>query len=106
VFRRPTRREFLRNSVAVVSSAGMLGRAGFPLEPCIAAEASERVRLKSWELVELPTLTTRPGKDGRKMALRITAQNGAVGVMPARFCRRFSDATVEILKANNLLAHG
>ena len=65
----------------------------------------EKVFLKSWELVELPNLVMRPDKDGRKMALRITATNGTVGVMPVRFCKGFSDATVEILKTTNLLDH-
>ena len=61
--------------------------------------------MKSWELVEMPDLVVSPDKEGRKMALRLTAANGAWGVMPARFCRSLSDATVEILKTNNLLDH-
>jgi len=47
----------------------------------------------------------RPDKEGRRWALRITATNDAVGVMPVRSCRGFSDATSQILKTYNLLDH-
>ncbi len=69
------------------------------------SEITEKVYLKSWELVDLPTLTTRPDKDGSKRALRITATNGAIGVMPARLSRGLSPDTVQLLKTNNLLDH-
>ncbi len=47
----------------------------------------------------------RPDKEGRRHAIRITATNDAVGVMPVRSCKGFSGATAEILKTNNLLDH-
>jgi L-alanine-DL-glutamate epimerase-like enolase superfamily enzyme len=47
----------------------------------------------------------RPDKEGRRLAIRITATNGAVGVMPVRSCKGFSDATAQILRTHNLLDH-
>ncbi len=55
----------------------------------------DEVRLKSWELVELPGLTMRPDKEGRRLAIRIIATNDAVGVMPVRSCKDFSEATAD-----------
>jgi L-alanine-DL-glutamate epimerase-like enolase superfamily enzyme len=70
-----------------------------------ATEVPDDTRLKSWDLVELPGLAMRPDKEGRRLAIRITATNGAVGVMPVRSCKGFSDATAQILRTHNLLDH-
>lgn len=102
-----SRREFFQASTAgTVALAGAVVASGDrPATAWAAPSAQDEVRLTSWELVELPGLTMRPDKEGRKWALRITATNGAVGVMPVRSCKGFSDATAQILKANNLLDH-
>ncbi|MHB8903229.1 MAG: enolase C-terminal domain-like protein [Thermoguttaceae bacterium] len=102
------RRWFLRllGAGAALGASGRLERLGLSAVALAGPDGSDKLFLRSWELVELPTLTTRPDKQGRKMALRITAENGALGVMPARLCQGFSAATVEILKTNNLLDHG
>ncbi|MBN1422028.1 MAG: hypothetical protein JXP34_24865 [Planctomycetes bacterium] len=93
------RREFLGYSAGVALMTRGLSTA------FAGAAASKPIHLTSWELVELPALTMRPDKDGRKMALRIRASDGAEGVMPARLCKGFSGATVEILKTFDLLDH-
>jgi len=61
--------------------------------------------LDNVELVEMPGLTMRPDKEGRRLAIRITATHDAVGVMSVRSCKGFSDTTAQILKTNNLLDH-
>ncbi len=102
-----TRREFLECSAVgtTLAAASFLAEAGRCVTAYAGSEIPEKVYLKSWELLELPALTMRPDKDGIKRALRITATSGAMGVMPARLCKGFSDATVEILKTNDLLDH-
>ena len=102
-----SRREFFQASAA--GTALLAGAVVAPSDgPAVAragSSAPDDVRLKSWDLVELPGLTMRPDKEGRKWALRITATNDAVGVMPVRSCKGFSDATAQILKTHNLLDH-
>lgn len=102
-----TRREFLECSAVgtTLAAASFFSEAGRCATAFAGSEIPEKVYLKSWELVELPALTMRPDKDGIKRALRITATNGAMGVMPARLSKGFSAATVEILKTNDLLDH-
>lgn len=67
--------------------------------------SAEKVFLKSWEAVDLATLYFRPGRATVSKALRITAANGAFGIMPARFCQEFSPKTLEILRTHDLLNH-
>jgi L-alanine-DL-glutamate epimerase-like enolase superfamily enzyme len=69
-------------------------------------EVPDKVFLKSWDAIELPSLFLKPGRGRSKKVLRITATNGAFGIMPARFCQAFSSQTEQILKTNNLLEHG
>ncbi|MFZ5828677.1 MAG: enolase C-terminal domain-like protein [Planctomycetota bacterium] len=99
------RRSFLAHAGVALGAAGLSGYGPRPVLGAAAAEAAEPLQLKSWELVELPRLTMRAERDGRKMALRIVATNGAEGVMPARLCRALCESTVEVLKTHNVLDH-
>jgi hypothetical protein len=102
-----TRRDFLASSAAgaALAATAFIPHSGGPPAAWAASNGQDEARLKSWDLVQLPGLTMRPDREGRKWALRITAANGAVGVMPVRSCRGFSDTTVQILKTHNLLDH-
>lgn len=102
-----SRRTFFQSSAAgTVLLARAIVAPGDGLAAAWATSiAQDEVRLKSWDLVELPGLTMRPDKEGRRLAIRITATNDAMGVMPLRSCKGFSDATAQILKTHNLLDH-
>ena len=100
-------REFLHASAAgtVLLAGAIVAPSDGPVAAWAASISQDEASLKSWELVQLPELTMRPDKEGRKWTLRITATNDAVGVMPVRSCKGFSDATAQILRTNNLLDH-
>ena len=102
-----SRRDFFQASAAgtVLLAGAIVAPSEGPATAWAASSAQDDVRLKSWDLVELPGLTMRPDKEGRKWALRITATNDAVAVMPVRWCKGFSDATAQILETHNLLEH-
>ncbi len=83
-----TRRDFVK-----CAGAGTVGM----LVPKLEA-AEEEVRLKSWELVEIPSLPKK-----RNPILKLTATNGAVGY--SRPVAKDLAAAAEAVKGVNLLAH-
>jgi L-alanine-DL-glutamate epimerase-like enolase superfamily enzyme len=103
-----TRRAFLDRcgQAAVLAVTGWMLQPNALGAPFPTLDVPEKVFLKSWELLEeLPSFFLKPGRDGNKKVLRITASNGAVGVVPARFCQGFSSITEGIVKQTNLLDH-
>ena len=82
------RRTFLKTCSATVAGVGLGSR----------LEAAEEVRLKSWELVELPALPKRLNP-----LLKLTATNGAVGF--SRPVAKDLAAAAATVKEANLLEH-
>jgi L-alanine-DL-glutamate epimerase-like enolase superfamily enzyme len=82
------RRTFLKTCSATTVAVGLGSR----------LEAAEEVRLKSWELVELPALPKKLNP-----LLKLTATNGAVGF--SRPVAKNLAAAAEAVKGANLLEH-
>ena len=83
-----TRRDFLRYSAAAAAAVWLGPR----------LDAAEDVRLKSWELVEIPSLSKK-----LTPILKLTASNGAVGY--SRPVAKDLAAAAEAVKGTNLLEH-
>lgn len=83
-----TRRKFLKASACALATATLLPR----------LEAAEDVRLKSWELVEIPSLPQKI-----KAMMKLTATNGAVGYSKPE--AKDLTAAAEAMKGISLLEH-
>ena len=84
-----TRRDFVK-----CTGAGTIGM----VLPKLEAAEAEEVRLKSWELVEIPSLSKK-----LTPILKLTATNGAVGY--SRPVAKDLAAAAEAVKGTNLLEH-
>jgi L-alanine-DL-glutamate epimerase-like enolase superfamily enzyme len=99
-----TRREFLKASATTVavSAVGdrLLGQQAASQPATRSIETPEPVYLKSWELVEYPSL---PGKN--KQLMKLTASNGAFGV--SRAIGKCTDlaAAEKVIQGADLLQH-
>jgi L-alanine-DL-glutamate epimerase-like enolase superfamily enzyme len=83
-----TRRQFLKYSASVAAGAVL---------PRLAA-AAEPIRLKSWELVEVPVASKKPNA-----MLKLIATNGAVGYASA--ATKDYTAAAHVVQGANLLDH-